>query len=420
VSKRAVVVGINKYYDPKLAELHGAEKDAEEVRNQLVQFGGFSIPDDAFLTGPQATSLAIRKAISDLLYGADEQSVSLFYFSGHGFPDPYGDGYIATQDVECARPWVRGLRMKDLRELLLKSKGKQAGILILDCCYSGIAADGDKGGDENADLSRQFKDSEDEFAGSGKIIITSSGKDQRSREKCDCVHEITGGAPHWHGLFTYQLLEGLDGGAADNAVDGKVNLASLMKFVQQRMDKNAGPRFYTSSLDNADAIVILDASRVFTLKQPIETVREGLQNEDGPLSLRQLVTELAKVLATAPNLPEANELLKQVQNRINVHKDKWVQFLSDNTAKLIDMKVNPQILRERRDLVFKFSFDTLCKMDGPSLEGIDYLDQAERGLITTEEYCERLRSRPLKESPAPSVDRAPLGQAGALRSGLSA
>ena len=175
MSRRAVVVGINKYRDTNLKDLSGAENDAEEVRRQLVDFGDFDIANDGFLTGSQATCLAIRKAVSDLLYGTDKQDVSLFYFSGHGFADPFGDGYIAAYDVECARPWVQGLRMKDLKELLLKSKSPTAGVLVLDCCYSGIAAVGDKGESDAADLSQQFKDAED-YPGAGKIIITSSEK----------------------------------------------------------------------------------------------------------------------------------------------------------------------------------------------------------------------------------------------------
>ena len=214
MSRHAVVVGINKYTDGKLNELHGAENDAREVMERL-RDDDYEV--EPFL-GEAATSFDVRQAMSRLFYRMDSQDLALFYFSGHGFVDSFGDGYIAPVDVECAAPWVRGISMQSIKSLLLKAKNKKAAVVMLDCCYSGKATEGDKAADEDADLSLQFRDAAEVFKGSGKVIIASSGKDQKSRERPDFRHTATGEC-HYHGLFTYQLLEGLDLGATSDAQD---------------------------------------------------------------------------------------------------------------------------------------------------------------------------------------------------------
>src|SRR6266481_7567039 len=104
--RRAVVIGVNKYEDDTIPELKGAENDASELHQRLsdLESGGFEIRKEHFLVGPKATCDAIRKAISDLLWKTDSSTLSLFYFSGHGFHDDYGNGYIAPWDMRRDEP----------------------------------------------------------------------------------------------------------------------------------------------------------------------------------------------------------------------------------------------------------------------------------------------------------------------------
>lgn len=95
--RRAVVVGINKYEDPAVRpELRGAENDAREVFARLLKFGGFDIDKKKhLLLGSAATCENMRRAISDLFWKKDPCDIAVFYFSGHGFLDDYGNGYLA-------------------------------------------------------------------------------------------------------------------------------------------------------------------------------------------------------------------------------------------------------------------------------------------------------------------------------------
>jgi len=65
-AKRAVVIGVDSYKNPKIEKLSGAVLDAREIYEVLTENGGFTITDQHFLTNSDATLENIRAAISDL------------------------------------------------------------------------------------------------------------------------------------------------------------------------------------------------------------------------------------------------------------------------------------------------------------------------------------------------------------------
>src|ERR1700738_2903204 len=239
--RRAAIIGVNKYRDQGIPELKGAENDAAELRQRLTNKDSglfFEIAEGHFLRGEAATCDAVRQTISDLLWKTDSSDLSLFYFTGHGFHDEYGNGYIAPWDMRAKEPLVRGIRMQELTELLVSAKKKKAVVLILDCCYSGIASAGKSGSImEKPRVGEWFSQLNQAQAGEGRIVFASGGKNEKSHELLDCSHILNpeGQGPHAHGAFTFHLLEGLDGKAATGQ-DAAVNLDGLMKYVEDKME----------------------------------------------------------------------------------------------------------------------------------------------------------------------------------------
>ena len=255
ISRHAVVIGVNKYEDGAIPELKGAENDATELRQRLLdqESGGFDIADGHFLAGKEATGDAIRRALSDLLWKTDSSDLSLFYFSGHGFHDEYGNGYIAPWDMLHDEPMVRGIRMRDLTELLLAAKMKKTVLMILDCCYSGIATEGERGmpaGMEKPRFDQWFSELQEDL-GKGRIVLASAGKDEKSHELLTCEHTLGPGgeAPHAHGVFTYHLLEALDG-KATTGEDEEITLEGLLKYIDAQMKNfpEHKPTFFGASM----------------------------------------------------------------------------------------------------------------------------------------------------------------------------
>ncbi len=247
--RAAVVVGINKYNDPRVRpELKGAENDAREVFARLQRFGDFELDRTKhLLIGEQAKCEDIRRAISDLFWKKDPCDIAVFYFSGHGFLDDYGNGYIAPWDHEYDDPLVCGIRMQELREYFLANNNKTEALLILDCCHSGVTAEPQKGGGGATDLSGRFYESltsnQQAIMGSGKFILASSGADEKSREM-KAAHQIQildrtldklefdDLDKHDHGIMTYYLLEGMSGMGAKG---DEVTIGGLCDYVTNKV-----------------------------------------------------------------------------------------------------------------------------------------------------------------------------------------
>ena len=101
---------------------------------------------DHFLLGGHATHKAIRKTVSDLFRKNTDNATDLivFYFSGHGYVDENKEGYLAPYDIDPDDPDFCGIKMEDLRNTIFGSKNKGNVVMILDCCYAGIATKGTK------------------------------------------------------------------------------------------------------------------------------------------------------------------------------------------------------------------------------------------------------------------------------------
>jgi Caspase domain len=240
----AVLIGVNKYEDNRLINLDGVSSDVQELYERLKdpRLGKFIIyrenecfnkekepkePDAAF----------IREAMHDAFLSQDKYDVVLFYFAGHGFIDGYDQGYIAPSDVNLDKPFVKGIKMSDLQSMvsMATNLNKKTIIVILDCCYSGLATD----------LSRSsptpfpVQKFQEEFGSEGKIILASGGSDQKSREIRDCKHRDSD-SPHTHGHFTFRLIEALDGKAMDK--NGYITFGKISDYIMENMPSDQRPK----------------------------------------------------------------------------------------------------------------------------------------------------------------------------------
>jgi len=330
-SRRAVVIGVNKYADQRLPTLSGAVNDAKELKQKLQEFGEFEIPDGHFLLDDQATCKNIRRAISDLLWKTDPSDVSLFYFSGHGLQDGYQNGYIAPCDIVQDQPLVSGIRMDELRSIVVDAKGKGNVIVILDCCYSGIATSGAKAGPSvTGDVVLDtFSPKTGQAQGSGWIILASSGKDEKSRERLDCTHEFDTMSSHPHGWFSYYLLQGLNGLAP--STDGKISLGQLEQYVSGEMRKADQPdvKFLAAGDARADQVIIATASQLGRVKLIIAAADQDLEREKA-WAVFNAVDVAYKVLQMTPRLEDALGLKQRVDDCLKKYSSSTLGWVLDH------------------------------------------------------------------------------------------
>ncbi len=382
--RTAIVVGINTYEDPSIPQLSGSENDAQELFNLLTsQKGGFERNEKNLLRGEDATQRKIIERISEIFRKDEKHEVALFYFSGHGFLDKKDDLYLSTYDIDKNDPYIGGIRIDDLRRQIYSSENKQNAILVLDCCFSGTATKDTKGDTEIKNVRPYLEsnignsaDKEDygKGEGEGKFTITSSAIDKVSWEVKDCTHQENN-QPHVHGAFTYYLLQGLEGGAAD-VNSGIITLGSLQQYVDTKMSEEKKQISYTHASQATNINKILIALSITKYKDNIENlVNEINQYLDIPESSFpdiKYVIAGAKKLKDLKNINPTNQSIKTINERIlsqlELYKQgviNWCISLPDDVVfKIEDNRTT------RRGFIEDFR-NQAASLQGDTLAGID-------------------------------------------------
>jgi hypothetical protein len=214
----ALVIGVSRYSDNRISQLQFADRDAEAIRNFLVDPKGGAVPPEnvLYLANEEATFAKIHSALFDFLSRPGPDDLVIVYFAGHGTndfkkrPDNY---YLLGYDTDLENLGSTALPMWDLQAAFERTL--QANLVALvDACHSG----GIGQAVPNMTNQRWIK------AGFGqyRAIITASDVDEVSRE-----------GSQWggHGVFTYYVLQGLKG-SADANHDRKITVGELFDFVR--------------------------------------------------------------------------------------------------------------------------------------------------------------------------------------------
>ncbi|MBI2789396.1 MAG: caspase family protein [Elusimicrobia bacterium] len=195
----ALVIGIEDYQSLPKAD-YGA-RDAQTVRKHFESLG---VParNIISLEGSQATGSKLKSYLQQWLpRNVKPESTVFVYYSGHGAPDPEnGDAYLVPWDADPMFLTTSAYPLKQFYSELAKLKAKRV-VVALDACFSGSG-----GRSVLAKGARPLVAKVDESVPSAAnltVLAAASGA------------EITGSLDEQgHGIFTYHLLKGLQGGAA--------------------------------------------------------------------------------------------------------------------------------------------------------------------------------------------------------------
>jgi len=225
-SLHILAVGINKYQNAAYT-LNYAQPDASAFTDKLVEKSKniFKAVTRIEIYDQDATKENIEKGFRSIVAKAKPEDVFLFYYAGHGTLDEEHDNeyYLVPTDItklygDPAQLTARGISATELRGYLTQVKSQKQ-IILMDACHSGGALKSlnvrAAATDEKAivQLARS----------SGVVMIASSGTKQFATE----FEELK------HGVFTYALLEALDG-KADNG-DHKITVNELKFFMEERV-----------------------------------------------------------------------------------------------------------------------------------------------------------------------------------------
>jgi uncharacterized caspase-like protein len=221
----ALIVGIDGYETAPRALY--AEQDAKDFSLFARQTLGIAPDRIKLLVGRAARRLDIERAVSlwmppRLIRG---ESRVIVYFAGHGMAAPQGgDPYLLPYDGDADLLDASAIR-PDAIIRRLKALGAAHVTLILDACYSGRARNGEAllPGTRPIVLTPKEMDLPD-----GVTILSAAQSSQLSHALPEAGH----------GLFTYEMLKGLEG-PADLDGDNAVTADELFSYLRDRVAREA-------------------------------------------------------------------------------------------------------------------------------------------------------------------------------------
>jgi tetratricopeptide (TPR) repeat protein len=255
----AVVVGISAYRDAGITSLKYADRDAQAVYDFLVSeragAGGFKPENIRLLLNEEATYQALRSALFTFLKSSTEEDQVVVYFAGHGAPDPQrrDDLYLLAYDTRADDISGTAFPMYDVQNAVQRVLARDI-LVITDACHGGGVAQSLAMRNLETNMINEIFLSQLNSSTGGIVTFTASMANQTSAED-----ERWGGG---HGIFTYYLLEALNG-AADEDGDGIVTLVEMMEWTKDRVrreTRNAQvPNISTTAYDQLWPMSIITA-----------------------------------------------------------------------------------------------------------------------------------------------------------------
>lgn len=215
----AAVIGVDDYQTwPKLSY---AANDAQALRDLLIKKYNFKQDHTFLLLDKEATRQNILSLLGDKLGNPDlvkrEDRVFVF-FAGHGATRHLASGrdlgYIIPVDSDLSNYEGQAISMTNFQDIAEGIPAKHV-LFVMDSCYSGLALT--RGGGASLGLANYLLEISRRTA---RQMFTAGGMDQ----------QVADNGPNGHSVFTWTLLQALDG-RADLNNDGVITGTELAAYV---------------------------------------------------------------------------------------------------------------------------------------------------------------------------------------------
>ncbi len=287
----AVIVGINDYESwPKLRY---AVNDANGVEEVLVNKYGFKRENIRKMINRDATRQHILQVLGDEFTDAKKvrrDDRVFFFFAGHGATRTMDDGrqlgFIIPVDADKTSYYSTAISMTTLREAADLIAAKHV-YFVMDSCYSGLALTRGSGTFE-----RDHTYLEEVTRRTARQILTAGGSDQ----------QVADDGPNGHSVFTWALLEGLQG-KADLDGNGVITASELGAYISPIVSEFAKQTPTVGNLVGSEGGEFL-----FELKpEPLTSLTQQMDGQS--IKLTAQLSSLEKEIAA-----KQTELLKLQQS----------------------------------------------------------------------------------------------------------
>jgi len=267
-----VAVGINTYKNSRYS-LKYCVSDAQAIVATLSKHGQaiFRKIDPQTVFDEKATRSGIEAALKRVEQDARPEDVFILHYSGHGVmsegssqqpPDFYLIPTDVTQmygnDSLLAEKAVSAMQLRGIFQRIKATKQ----LAILDACQSGafLEAFGVRGAVEEKAIAQLARSA-------GVTVLASSLSEQLATE-----HKELG-----HGLYTYTLLQGMEGEADGAPKDGRVTVSELKGYVEGKIAELSkryyGEEQYPTGYTHGQDFPITIAGEATSLKEDEGLIR---------------------------------------------------------------------------------------------------------------------------------------------------
>lgn len=220
-----MLVGVNQYQDDGLPSLSYSTVDCQGLAEALIDASAQFTQTEVKIYhdfAPQPPSLEnIRASLRQITTAAQSFDTILFYFSGHGIVEPNTQqAFLCLADTQKSHLQNTALALQELL-LLLGNSGAKNQLVWLDACHSG-------------GMTLKSTTIEPLLNATPKLVEVLQQSATKSKGfyallSCDTNQQSWEFPELGHGVFTYYLMKGLQGEAADS--QGLIYVDSLYRYV---------------------------------------------------------------------------------------------------------------------------------------------------------------------------------------------
>ena len=342
----AILIASSQFEDQNLQKLQCPENDVDGLDRILKseEYGNFSNT----IPLKNTPHHKVQEEIDRVIQTADKDDLILIYYSGHGKLDHAGKLHLATTNTNVKYLKSTSISINFIKDLLDGSRTNKV-ILILDCCYSGLAGEAFARGGIDEELQSLSKVT-------GTYIITASGGTQAAFEKPE----------DGYGVFTKHAIEGITSWEAAN-IEGNVTMDSLYSYIHKKMLKERIQRPMKWALNVKGELVIASRNKSKSVLESQKTTEwdsltKALKDNDS--DTRKLAVQVLREIGI-PAIRSLIQALKDDEDP-NIRKEtaEALGFIGD--VKAIEPLI--QALRDDDNRVREESMEALRKIGVPSIE----------------------------------------------------
>ncbi|KAF0181124.1 MAG: hypothetical protein FD161_430 [Limisphaerales bacterium] len=194
--KYSLLIGVEKFIDPKIPNVGHAQKDAEALAAVLTKIG-YSQSEQTILVNEKATCTNVKYNLKQILRCAKPEDSILIFFSSHGYSNG-GKTYLVCYDTRQGDMIGTSESLEEVFALLRTTESKQV-LLFLDCCHAGLQF---PEGEKSLLATMTYDEVQEFFSQSEYRAAFASCKDSEKSYWSDVLE---------HGVWTHVLIQALEG-----------------------------------------------------------------------------------------------------------------------------------------------------------------------------------------------------------------